>query len=203
MPEGGLKHVCINIFESIERIGWMMGDPTYLKKTVIKKESLDIPEEDDIHWCEVEYGIRYLEGNKCSYVFVTADGYDGSRFGGTCSDIVRKYAEHLNDIVDLHLVGADGVPMHYLDNARYHWKIARGESQWSLQYGRTQKDHANYYRSVVCAGVLPDDDEHLPQPEDLSSSWEDAEVYLKQRLPMLKEHVQKTLERYLGDELYS
>lgn len=90
-------------------------------KSVMHKKSF----ETSTQFGTIEYGLRYLSGNKLPYFSVTVDGRDkGSRggggwFGGCCHDLVRKVAPELNPLIALHSSDVNGEPTHAESNGWY------------------------------------------------------------------------------------
>jgi hypothetical protein len=73
----------------------------------------------------IEYGLRYLKGNKAPYFSVTVDGREksargrGSDFGGCCHDLVAKVTPDLKPLIALHLSNTEGQPTHAEANGWY------------------------------------------------------------------------------------
>lgn len=146
----------------------------------------------------VEYGTHKLD-EQLAYVSVTITGWsrnwqnktnENSDFGGCCHELVLKYAPELKPLIELHLSSVDGLPMHYIENAKYWW--------WSSQEKRSSKEYADIFRKHVLCGVLPCD-KFMPQPEDMIG-WEQSgiEEFLNGRRELLHAYTQQILEKFLS-----
>lgn len=73
----------------------------------------------------IEYGLRFIKGNKRPYFSVTVTGKlknergRGSDFGGCCHDLVAKVAPDLQPLIALHLADSEGTPTHAEANGWY------------------------------------------------------------------------------------
>ena len=74
----------------------------------------------------VQYGVKFLQGNRCGYFTVTADLYEGRRKEpdacGCLHEEIRKVTRKFDRLIALHLCGEDGVPMHVLENGFFYAK---------------------------------------------------------------------------------
>jgi len=84
---------------------------------------------------KIEYGLRWLRGNRSAYFSVTADireyrnGHVGREIaGGCCHDEVLKACPAMADLVALHLCDANGAPLHAIENG-FYWLGSHPEYQ--------------------------------------------------------------------------
>jgi hypothetical protein len=174
-------------------------DKTFMKKT---KLYLD-PEQGEFI---IQYGTHKI-GEQIAYVCVTVTGWSQGRFYrgrqrepdfyGGCHELVFKHAPELKELIDLHLTSVDGVPMHYIENAKYWWECATHTSKWSGQEKRSTKECAEIFRKHVLRGALPGD-ELMPDPESMLG-WEKSgiEEFLNKRREPLQAYTQQVLEKHL------
>lgn len=103
-----------------------------------KKQSKSVTWSESTKKCRltVEYGMTYLKGNSQPYFSITANEEYMTRYGWrtrACGcmheEIARRFPE-LKELIPYHLSGQDGLPMHYIANAKY-WAQ---QGNWEVTY---------------------------------------------------------------------
>lgn len=88
------------------------------------------------HRFVVEYGMVYIPGNSQPYFSITASEEYKTRYGwktyacGCMHDEIAKKFPRLQELIRYHLCGQDGLPMHYVANAKYWAQKGDYEALW-------------------------------------------------------------------------
>ena len=97
--------------------------------------------------------------------------------GGADHDAIAEHFPELEPYLKWHLVSL-GEPIHYIENGRYWWEAAMGETKPHTD----RVDPRDAFKSTIVFGGIPG--ETMPYTND----WQDVEKWLRARLPKLMGH---------------
>lgn len=124
----------------------------------------------------VTYGMQKLKGNLYAYFSITAESRTiGGRelCGGCMHDEIRAHFPELSHLIKWHLVDENGLPMHYIANAKFHLE----HQPW-------------YFADHILLGEVATDYDY-----DWTQPWNEITCYLTDRIPSLKSHLEEDLRK--------
>lgn len=132
----------------------------------------------------VEYGLRYIKGNKRPYFFVTGNIPREKTCGAIHKEILEVFPD-MADIVALHLRDDDGAPMYPLENGWYFYEGWRG--------GLLK--HISEYQCflALCKHLMLSEQEVKDLPK---MTMKDFEKFIETLRPMWKEKADAVIKKY-------
>lgn len=148
-----------------------------------------------------KYGMHYIKGNRVPYFFITGSidervGLKGwsEDSGGCIHDEIAKHFPELKPLIQFHLWGQDGIPMHYVENAVYWWKGWKHFSKTHIEdykkFTEKQAAEENYkiFNDHIC--LFPNEVKSIPEDENTLREW------LKARQPRIQQHFLETMQKF-------
>lgn len=125
--------------------------------------------------------MSYIRGNSHTHFSITGSSKESC---GCIHDEIALHFPELKPLIQFHLWDDNGLPMHYVANAIFHWEEYHGLSKWKLE--RTKEENYKTFSSHIA--LFPD--EVVPVTREEIKDW------LENRIPRIQELFNKTMDEF-------